>query len=173
MERQVVMIREYRKDDVPAMVEIWNQVVEEGVAFPQTEDLDEDSGREFFAQQSRTCVAEGAGGEIRGLYILHPNNIGRAGHIGNASFAVERGLRGNHIGEELVKDCLDHAGECGFRILQFNAVVETNMHALHLYRRLGFRDLGIIPGGFLTKYGKYEDIHVMYYDLTEYQRNME
>ena len=161
------MIREYTENDINAMIAIWNRVVEDGVAFPQTDFLDEKSGTEFFAQQTKTCVCEDTDGTVAGLYILHPNNIGRAGHIGNASFAVDANKRGQHIGEALVSDCLIQAKEAGFRIMQFNAVVDTNIHALHLYKRLGFEDLGIIPGGFYTKYNKYEDIHVMYYDLTQ------
>lgn len=38
-------IRKYSENDVPAMIRIWNEVVEEGVAFPQLELLDEESGR--------------------------------------------------------------------------------------------------------------------------------
>lgn len=45
-------IRKYNESDVPAMVRIWNEVVEEGVAFPQEEFLDERSGRAFFAAQT-------------------------------------------------------------------------------------------------------------------------
>ena len=30
-----IVIREYKESDVNSMVEIWNEVVEEGVAFPQ------------------------------------------------------------------------------------------------------------------------------------------
>ncbi len=44
------------------------------------------------------------------------------------------------------------------QILQFNAVVATNIYARHLYERLGFVQLGIIPGGFRMKDGRYEDI---------------
>ena len=101
-------------------------------------------------------------GEIVGLYILHPNNIGRVGHIANASYAVKSSCRGLHLGELLVKDCLKQAKALGYQILQFNAVVASNVHAYHLYLRLGFTDLGIIPGGFKNKEGEYEDIHVMY-----------
>ena len=32
--------------------------------------------------------------------------------------------------------------------MQFNAVVATNVHAIELYRKLGFRDLGTVPGAF-------------------------
>jgi hypothetical protein len=40
------------------------------------------------------------------------------------------------------------AKELGFRILQFNAVVASNAAALHLYKKLGFVQLGAIPAAF-------------------------
>ncbi len=98
-------IREYRTADLKEMIGIWNEIVEEGVAFPQEELLDEKSGAEFFASQTYTAVAE-ENGRIYGLYILHPNNIGRCGHISNASYAVSSDSRGKHIGEKLVSDCI-------------------------------------------------------------------
>ena len=97
-----MLIREYKSGDVAAMVRIWNKVVEDGVAFPQEECLDEESGREFFAAQSYCGVAENDGAVV-GLYILHPNYAGRLGHIANASYAVDSGCRGMHIGEKLLR----------------------------------------------------------------------
>ena len=52
----------------------------------------------------------------------------------------------------------------GFKILRFNAVVSTNYGALHLYKKLGFVQLGIIPGSFLLKDGTYQDI-IPYYRI--------
>lgn len=92
-----IQIRKYGEKDIPAMVKIWNEVVEDGIAFPQLKVLTEESGREFFAQQTYCGVAEGEAGEVLGLYILHPNNVGRCGHICNASYAVSREKRGLHI----------------------------------------------------------------------------
>ena len=103
------------------MIRIWNEVVEEGIAFPQEECLTIETGAAFFASQSFTGVAEDDG-KIVGLYILHPNNLGRCGHICNASYAVSSDVRGKHIGEQLVKDCLQKGKELGFRVLQFNAL---------------------------------------------------
>lgn len=160
-----MIIREYRKEDLPSMIEIWNEVVEEGVAFPQLDLLDAVTGEEFFASQTYNGVAEDETGNVVGLYILHPNNIGRCGHICNASYAVSSSCRGRHIGEQLVKDCLVQGKRLGFRILQFNAVVENNIHARHLYERLGFIQLGTIPGGFLMKDGRYENICPYYHEL--------
>lgn len=163
-------IREYHEADLPAMIGIWNEVVEEGIAFPQEELLNPETGRDFFASQTYSAVAVDENEEVFGLYILHPNNVGRCGHICNASYAVRRDSRGLHIGEMLVKDCLAQAHRHGFRILQFNAVVADNIHARHLYERLGFTQLGVIPGGFRRKDGHYADI-CPYYRETAPQEN--
>lgn len=161
-----INIREYTKKDSEAVMKIWNQVVEDGVAFPQEEPLQEDNSDDFFSQQTYTGVAEdNDSGEIVGMYILHPNNVGRCGHICNASYAVRKDIRGEHIGERLVKDCLAMAHEKGFRILQFNAVVANNVHAIHLYERLGFTKIGTVPGGFHMPDGSYEDIILFYHKV--------
>lgn len=154
-----IEMKKFQKKDVQSAVRIWNQVVEAGEAFPQEELLDDVTGTGFFESQSYTGIAvDKASGEAVGLYILHPNNVGRCGHICNASYAVRQDQRGRHIGELLVKHCMQKGKELGFRILQFNAVVSTNQSALGLYRKLGFTRLGTIPGGFRMKDGHYEDI---------------
>lgn len=159
-----VNIREYREEDLSEMIDIWNEVVAEGIAFPQEEPLDGDTGRQFFGGQTYTAVAV-ADDKVLGLYILHPNNVGRCGHICNASYAVRSDRRGLHIGEKLVSDCLIQGRLHGFKVLQFNAVVASNIRARHLYERLGFKQLGVIPKGFRMKDGSYEDICPYYHEL--------
>ena len=124
-----MLIRQYNENDLPEMIRICNEVVEEGIAFPQEDLLTPESGKHFFAAQTYSAVAE-EDGKIYGLYILHPNNVGRCGHI-----------------------------------LQFNAVVESNTHARHLYERLGFKQLGTIPNGFRMKDGHFENICPYYHEL--------
>ena len=139
-------IRKYREKDIPAMISIWNKVVEDGEAFPQEDFLNDITGADFFAAQTYCGVADN-NGKIVGLYILYPNNIGRCGHIANASYAVDIDYRGEHIGEKLVDDCLVQAKQYGFGILQFNAVVKTIfmpaicmndwvLYRLELYRKV-------------------------------------
>ena len=161
-----IIVRAWREEDLPAMTAIWNEVVEEGLAFPQEDCLSPEEARAFFTAQSRSAVAERVGdGAILGLYILHPNNVGRCGHICNASYAVSSESRGLHIGEKLVRDCIAAAPAFGFRVLQFNAVVATNTRARRLYEKLGFTQLGTIPGGFRSKDGHYEDICPYYIEV--------
>ena len=160
-----IQVRAYAEHDLSGMISLWNQIVEEGIAFPQEDILDETTGAAFFAEQSYCGVATDDNGSVVGLYILHPNNIGRCGHICNASYAVSAKCRGQHIGEKLVLDCIAQAKEIGFKILQFNAVVESNIDARHLYERIGFTQLGVIPNGFRMKDGHFENICPYYIEL--------
>ena len=158
-------IRKYQESDIPAMTELWNAVVRDANAFPQDEVMNEKEAAEFFAKQTFTGAAVTESGELGGLYILHPNNIGRCGHLCNASYAVSRKLRGRGIGEALVKHSLEKGKELGFRILQFNAVTESNKGAQALYAKLGFTHVGTVPNGFLLPDGKYEAINLYYKEL--------
>lgn len=161
-----IVIRPYTSADVSQAAAIWNEVVEDGIAFPQLDELDEKTGDLFFQSQSYTGLAvDEETGEILGLYILHPNNIGRVGHICNCSYAVKKLARGRQVGKQLISDSLAKGRELGFKIMQFNAVVKTNWNARHLYEKLGFEIVGTIKGGFLMKDGHYEDIILYAYYL--------
>ena len=160
-----MLLREIKHEDVYTATRIWNSIVEAGNAFPQTDTLTADEADKFFFTQTYTGVAEDDLGNVVGLYILHPNNVGRCGHICNASFAVETSKRGQGIGEALVRDCIKKGKQKGFEILMFNAVCVSNTAALALYKKLGFKQLGTVPRGYRRKDGKYEDIIIHIRDL--------
>ena len=159
------IVRPFRAGDTEGAAEIWNEVIRDGNAFAEEECLTLEEASMLFSAQSYVGIAEDAYGEIVGAYILHPNYPGRLGGICNASFAVRKSRRGEHIGEKLVKDCIEKAKTTGFRIMQFNAVIESNTHARHLYERLGFIQSGTVPAGFRLKDGSYENICQYYLEL--------
>ena len=68
-----ITVREYGENDIKGMISVWNEVVRDGVAFPQTEELDFESGKKFFAEQTCCPIATDENGEVLGMYILHPN----------------------------------------------------------------------------------------------------
>ena len=160
-----ITVRKYESSDAHIAAEIWNEVVRDGVAFPQENEMSDAEADEFFRSQSYTGIACDENGKVYGLYILHPNNVGRCGHISNASYAVSSFARGKGVGRAVVTDCIKKAKELGFGILQFNAVVASNAPALALYKSLGFIQLGVIPDGFRLKSGEYEDIIPHYIKL--------
>lgn len=159
-----ITIDKWRKDDLAAMLNIWNEVVEAGMAFPQEVPETLESGKKFFASQDFCAVAKDEAGTVLGLYILHPNNVGRCSQIANASYAVAAWARRRGIGEKLVVHSLKTAANLNFRIMQFNAVTRDNP-ANKLYLRLGFQPLGTVPGGFRRKDGSFEDINLYYFKL--------
>ena len=160
----MIQVRAYTENDIAAMADVWNEVVRDGIAFPQENELTAQQAAEFFAEQTHCGVAE-EGGRVIGLYILHPNNIGRCGHIANASYAVASTERNKGVGAMLVQDSLVQAKQAGFRVMQFNAVVASNANARHVYEKLGFVQLGVIRGGFRMPDGTYADICPYYHEL--------
>ncbi len=160
-----ITIERYTPKDLEGVRNIWNDITRQGNAFPGEEIYSPEEMEKFLAGQTRvTCAKRGE--NVLGFYILHPNNIGRAGHIANASFGVAKGNRGMGIGEKLVRDCLRKAKADGFRGLQFNAVVASNTTAISVYQKCGFTTVGKIPGGYRMLDGHYEDIYIMFYDLS-------
>ena len=174
-EESIVEVRAFRLEDVGAMRAIWNEVVEAADAFPQVDSLlTDEEALAFFGEQTRAAVAVEPGAaagsvpgmlhdRICGLYILHPNNIGRCAHVANASYAVASAERGQGVGRALVEDSLRQLAPHGFTGLQFNAVVASNEGAIALYEKLGFMRIGTIPGGFRSGQGIEEDILIFYH----------
>ena len=74
-----IIIRKYNRRDIAPMTAIWNEVVEEGIAFPQEKLLTEETGREFFDSQSHCGVAEDTDtGKVLGLISSIPTTWGAA-----------------------------------------------------------------------------------------------
>lgn len=73
--------------------------------------------------------------------------------------------RGKYLGEFLVKHSIEMAKELGFKGIQFNAVVESNYAAIHIYKKVRFKEIGMIPNGFMLKDGSYSNMYIMYLSL--------
>ena len=157
-------IREYTKNDLSSCTAIWNEIVEEGVAFAMDTPITESGMAAFLAAQTRVACAEEEG-RVLGFYILHPVDIGRRSHIANASYAVSSANRGKGVGRMLVTDCIASARTHGFHGLQFNAVAKENTAAIALYKNLGFSVVGEIPCGFLRRDGRYDDLVMFFLPL--------
>lgn len=150
---------------LPQLCEIWNGVVQLGNAFPQEEELDEKAMEDFLRAQSFAAMAQQEAGRAVGLYILHPNHVGRCGHIANASYAVAKNARDMGVGHALVRHSLAQAKRLGFRGLQYNAVLCDNVAAVKTYHDCGFKTLARVPGGFRDKEDVYRDTFIMFHAL--------
>ena len=113
----------------------------------------------------RVIVAAADGGDVVGTANMYANRAGPGAHIGSASYMVNAAHRGRGVGRALVVDSLSWARACGFGGMQFNAVAETNTHAVRLYETLGFTVLGTVPGGFRHPLNGDVGLHKMFCPL--------
>ncbi|NEO83281.1 MAG: GNAT family N-acetyltransferase [Spirulina sp. SIO3F2] len=118
----------------------------------------------WFNPQTQTVVAEWQG-QIVGSYKLKPNFAGRGNHVANGSYIVGMQWQGQGIGRQLVEHSLQTAIAQGYRAMQFNIVVSTNVGAIKLYEKLGFAIVATIPQAFNHRTLGYVDTHVMYRNL--------
>lgn len=161
-----IKVKAFQKGDAKDVVAIWNRVVCDGVAFPQETPFSDEEGERFFSEQTYTGVAYRENtGEIVGVYVLHPNFVGRCSHIAFSAFAVKDTARGMGVGEALVTDCKKTARSFGFKAIQLNVVVASNKAALGLYKKCGLSPIGCIKNGFRLPNGEYEDIIPHYVSL--------
>lgn len=167
-----IQFRNYKEQDLECMKNMWNEILEDGTAFPGTVLYENNSFHTMLSEQTAVVCME-VDGIMAGYYILHPNNIGRCSHIANASYVLSKHMRGKHLGKYLVMHSIQEAKKQGFRGLQFNAVVASNLPALHIYAQAGFQKIGTIPNGFLLKNGTYSDMHILYLSLADTANNPE
>ena len=161
-------IREARPEDWPGIWAILEPVIRAGETFTWDRDTAEDEarGRWFKQAPGQTFVAVDSGtGAILGTGELHPNQGGGGSHVANAGYMVHPAQAGRGLARALCAYSLDAARDAGFRAMQFNAVVESNVRAVAAWKSMGFEVLATIPEAFNHPALGYVGLHVMYRKL--------
>ena len=158
-----VLIREATPADWPSIFPIFDAIVREGRTYAYPEGLSSEAAAALWmpGPQSRTVVAV-EDDVVVGTATMGPNRPGRGSHIATASFMVDPATRSRGVGRALGNDMVAWATAQGFRGIQFNAVVETNSAAVHLWQALGFQIIGTVPGAFHHVDDGYVGLHVMF-----------
>jgi GNAT superfamily N-acetyltransferase len=159
-----MLIRDATPDDWPAIWSFMRRIVAAGETFSWDRDISEERAHAMWMHQppGRTVVAVDADGTIVGTAETHPNYGGPGAHVANAGFMVDPDHAGRGIGRALGEQVLERARADGYRAMQFNAVVETNTHAVALWRSLGFEILATVPEAFHHPVKGDVGLHVMY-----------
>jgi L-amino acid N-acyltransferase YncA len=159
-----MLIRDATAQDWPAIWPFLREILAAGETFTLDRDLGEDDARAIWMLEppGRTVVAVAADGTVLGSAKMNPNQRGPGAHIASASYMVDPAHAGRGVGRALGEETLEWARREGYRAMQFNAVVETNARAVHLWRSLGFEVLGTLPEGFHHPTEGYVGLHIMY-----------
>jgi ribosomal protein S18 acetylase RimI-like enzyme len=104
-------------------------------------------------------------GELLGTYYLRANQKGGGAHVGNCGYMTAAKASGRGVATAMCAHSLEYARSLGFRAMQFNFVVSTNVGAIHLWEKFGFATVGRLAGAFLHPSLGYVDALVMYRTL--------
>lgn len=160
-------IRAATRADRDAIWKIFHEILAAGDTYALDPKMSrEDALAYWFRADTQTYVAEKDAAVI-GTYILRPNQLGPGSHVANAAFIVASNAQGSGVGRAMAEHCLAEARQMGFRAMQFNFVVSTNAPAIHLWKQLGFKIVGTLPGAFRHPEKGYVDVHVMYRSLLD------
>lgn len=162
-----MIVREFRSDDWAGIWPFLRDIVAAGETYCWPTDTTEAEARQWWMHgpRGRVFVAEDDDGRILGTGELHPNQAGGGSHVANAGFMVAPEASGRGIGRALAVHVIETARADGFRAMQFNAVVATNVAAVHLWESLGFRIMTTIPGAFAHPTEGFVGLHVMFQEL--------
>jgi L-amino acid N-acyltransferase YncA len=161
-----VNIREATSDDWPSFYPIFSAIIAAGETYAYSANLSSDEARALWMEgpPSRVIVAVDDG-RIVGSAKMGPNRPGRGAHVSTASFMVDPNSHGRGVGRALAVEVITRARDEGYMAMQFNAVVETNVGAVHLWQSLGFEILATIPEAFDSAANGLVGLHVMYLKL--------
>jgi L-amino acid N-acyltransferase YncA len=102
----------------------------------------------WFGADRQTFVAEDEG-VVLGSYYVRANQSGGGGHVANCGYATAGAASGKGIATAMAGHSFETARRAGFRAMQYNFVVSTNLRAVALWQRLGFEIVGRLPDAFL------------------------
>ncbi len=150
---------------------LYRVIVEEGTSYPHDRLPDHEDFRDYWFRGKSTVAAylrnPDREGEVLGAFYLKPNWPGRARQVANAGFIVAPKWRHKGLGWLLGATMLDYARGLGYRSVIFNLVFADNTPARHLWTKLGFAEIGVIPGAVRRDDGTYQDAVIMFKSLMD------
>lgn len=100
--------------------------------------------------------------DVVGTYYIKTNHAGPGSHVCNCGYMVPSKARGRGIATTMCNHSQKIALDLGYKAMQFNFVASSNKGAVGLWKKLGFRIVGRLPGAFNHPEKGYVDAFVMY-----------
>lgn len=162
-----MLIRDAGPEDWSAIWGFMRPIVAAGETFSWDRDITEERAHSYWLNHphGRAFVAVDGDGSVMGTGEVHRNQGGPGAHVANAGFMVDPAYAGRGVGRALCEHALREARAGGYRSMQFNAVVETNIRAVKLWQSLGFDILTTVPEAFHHPTLGYVGLHVMFKHL--------
>ncbi|MDF3021977.1 MAG: GCN5-like N-acetyltransferaser [Steroidobacteraceae bacterium] len=158
-------IRPLRDEDWPGVWALLRATFAAGDTYTFPPDSSEADIRKAWVETPLATYVAREGETLLGTYFIKPNQPGLGSHVCNCGYVVAPESRGRGVAAAMCEHSQQFARERGFRAMQFNFVVATNVRAVKLWERLGFAVVGRLPGAFHHRDLGYVDALVMYKSL--------
>lgn len=160
-----MFIRPATKHDTLSISSIILPTIRDGTTYALDRNIDEQEALDYWMGNDRETFVAEAGGEVLGTYYIKPNQAVGGSHVCNCGYMTSASASGRGVATAMCQHSMAQAREAGFRAMQFNFVVATNEHAIRLWKRLGFEEVGRLPNAFLHQSEGYVDALVLHQTL--------
>jgi L-amino acid N-acyltransferase YncA len=158
----MIELRQATDADFVQIWPIFHEIVAAGTTYAYARDTDEVSARQIWMEAPQETWVAVEDGVVVGTYYIKANQAGGGAHVCNCGYMVASGAQGSGIARMMCEQSQERAVELGFRAMQFNFVLATNVGAIGLWRKLGFAEVGRLPEAFAHPKDGFVDALVMF-----------
>jgi L-amino acid N-acyltransferase YncA len=158
----VISVRLSNRSDSDNVWSILEPTIRAGKTYTLPQDLTREHALEYWYSPHHMVFVAEENEEVMGTYYLRTNQQGGGRHVANCGYMTAPWASGRGVASAMCAHSLDQARGLGFRAMQFNIVIGTNIAAIHLWQKFGFEIVGRLPEAFLHPDQGYVDAFVMY-----------
>ena len=155
-------IREATIDDFDAIWPIFHDIVSSGTTYSFPRDTTKAEAIKIWLVLPVKTFIYKERGEVLGSYYIKTNQTGSGDHVCNCGYIVSVEARGKGVATSMCEHSQKIAVELGYKAMQFNFIVSTNVGAIRLWKKLGFQTVGCLPKAFNHPQAAYVDVFLMY-----------
>lgn len=142
------LVRVATPADAAAIAEILLPIIRAGETYALDRDMTVEQALGFWFAAGNTVFVAEVEGRVLGSYFCRANKAGGGAHVANCGYATHGEATGRGIARAMALHSFDHARAAGFRAMQYNFVIATNIRAVRLWLSTGFEEVGRLPGAF-------------------------
>lgn len=162
-----IIIRHLRKSDVEGVWNNFNEVVEEGiylpVFLPVLSEYEKSTWYEHVKNENEICaIAEHSKlkspHNIIGQCEISNSEWDAASHVGVLGIIINKSFRNRGVGKALIDFAIHESHRINNKKKIVLSCFSNNKRALHLYKKLGFKKVGVLKKQFYLKSEYYDEV---------------
>lgn len=144
----MIEIRAATTEDLDQVWGIIKEVISKGDTYVFVPNSSKEYMLKYWYGPDRYTYVATVMGKVVGTFMIRDNQPGLGSHVANGSYMVSEEAFGKGVGRRMGEYSLMEAKRLGYKAMQFNIVIKSNVRAVQLWQRLGFEIVGELPEAF-------------------------